>query len=115
VISAAFTPEALPRLSTIACWPQTFVRWVASTRARKSVVPPGAAGVIVAKRVQDGIAALPGVAGQGVSVSAGVATFPRDAGDSESLIEAAKAALDRAKSAGAGSVADALPAPGTPA
>jgi diguanylate cyclase (GGDEF)-like protein len=78
------------------------------------LVAPGAAGVIVAKRVQDGIAALPGVAGRGVSVSAGVATFPRDAGDSESLIEAAKAALDRAKSTGAGSVADAVPVPGTP-
>ena len=78
------------------------------------LVAPGAAGVIVAKRVQDGIAALPGVAGRGVSVSAGVATFPRDAGDVQSLIEAAKAALDRAKSTGAGSVADALPVPGTP-
>ena len=78
------------------------------------LVAPGAAGVIVAKRVQDGIAALPGVAGRGVSVSAGVATFPRDAGDAESLIEAAKAALDRAKSNGAGSVADAVPVPGTP-
>ena len=78
------------------------------------LVAPGAAGVIVAKRVQDGIAALPGVAGRGVSVSAGVASFPRDAGDVQSLIEAAKAALDRAKSTGAGSVADALPVPGTP-
>jgi len=79
------------------------------------LIAPGAAGVIVAKRVQDGIAALPGAAGHGVSVSAGVATFPRDAGDAESLIEAAKAALGRAKSTGAGSVADAVPAPGTPA
>src|SRR4051794_30106650 len=78
------------------------------------LVAPGAAGVLVAKRVQDGIAALPGVAGRGVSVSAGVATFPRDAGDAEALIEAAKAALDRAKSTGAGSVADAVPVPGTP-
>jgi diguanylate cyclase (GGDEF)-like protein len=78
------------------------------------LVAPGAAGVIVAKRVQDGIAALPGVAGRGVTVSAGVATFPRDAGDAESLIDAAKAALDRAKSNGAGSVADAVPVPGTP-
>ena len=78
------------------------------------LIAPGAAGVIVAKRVQDGIAALPGVAGRGVSVSAGVATFPRDAGGAEALIEAAKAALDRAKSAGAGSVAGAVPVPGTP-
>ena len=58
--------------------------------------PPGdwAAG-------ERGIAALPGVAGRGVSVSAGVATFPRDAGDATGLIEAAKAALDRARSSGA--------------
>jgi diguanylate cyclase (GGDEF)-like protein len=78
------------------------------------LIAPGAAGVIVAKRVQDGIAALPGVAGRGVSVSAGVATFPRDGGDAESLIAAANAALDRAKSEGAGTVADAEAVPGTP-
>ena len=79
------------------------------------LIAPGAAGVVVAKRVQDGIAALPSVAGRGVSVSAGVATFPRDAGDAESLIAAATAALERAKSTGAGSVAGAEPVPGTPA
>ena len=44
------------------------------------LVAPGSAGVIVAKRVQDGIAALPGVAGRGVSVSAGVARFPSGCG-----------------------------------
>lgn len=78
------------------------------------LVAPGAAGVIVAKRVQDGIAALPTDDGRGVSVSAGVATFPRDGGDVESLIAAANAALERAKSTGHGSVADAEPVPGTP-
>ena len=79
------------------------------------LIAPGAAGVVVAKRVQDGIAALPTVAGRGVSVSAGVATFPRDAGDAESLITAAMTALERAKSSGAGTVAGAEPVPGTPA
>ena len=79
------------------------------------LVAPGAAGGIVAKRVQDGIAALPGVAGRGVSVSAGVATFPRDGSDAETLIAAANAALERAKSTGAGTVADAEAVPGTPA
>jgi diguanylate cyclase (GGDEF)-like protein len=79
------------------------------------LIAPGAAGVVVAKRVQDGIAALPTVAGRGVSVSAGVATFPRDAGDAEGLIAAANAALERAKSTGAGAVAGADPVPGTPA
>ena len=71
------------------------------------LVAPGAAGAVVAKRVQDGIAALPAVAGRGVSVSAGVARFPTDAGDAESLIAAATEALTRAKDAGSGSVAGA--------
>lgn len=71
------------------------------------LVAPGAAGAVVAKRVQDGIAALPAVAGRAVSVSAGVARFPADAGDVESLIAAATEALMRAKDAGSGSVAGA--------
>jgi diguanylate cyclase (GGDEF)-like protein len=71
------------------------------------LVAPGAAGAVVAKRVQDGIAALPAVAGRQVSVSAGVARFPADAGDAESLIAAATEALTRAKDTGSGSVAGA--------
>lgn len=71
------------------------------------LVAPGSAGAMVAKRVQDGIAALPVVAGRTVSVSAGVARFPVDGGDAEALIAAATEALTRAKDAGAGSVAGA--------
>ncbi len=71
------------------------------------LVAPGSAGAMVARRVQDGIAALPAVAGRNVSVSAGVVRFPIDGGDSESLIAAATATLERAKTAGAGSVAEA--------
>ncbi len=71
------------------------------------LVAPGAAGAVVARRVQEGIAALPAVAGRGVSVSAGVARFPEDGGDAESLIAAATDALTRAKDAGSGSVAGA--------
>lgn len=70
------------------------------------LVAPGSAGAVVARRVQDGIAALPAVAGRIVSVSAGVARFPADGADSESLIAAAMAALEQAKTAGAGSVAE---------
>lgn len=70
------------------------------------LVAPGAAGGMVARRILDGIAALPAVAGRGVSVSAGVARFPADGTDSESLIAAATDALTRAKGAGAGSVAE---------
>jgi diguanylate cyclase (GGDEF)-like protein len=71
------------------------------------LVAPGAAGAVVAKRVQEGIAALPAVAGRAVSVSAGVARFPEDGSDAESLIAAATDALSRAKDAGSGSVAGA--------
>jgi diguanylate cyclase (GGDEF)-like protein len=70
------------------------------------LVAPGSAGAMVARRVQDGIAALPAVAGRTVSVSAGVARFPSDGTDSESLIAAATSALDRAKASGAGTVAE---------
>jgi diguanylate cyclase (GGDEF)-like protein len=70
------------------------------------LVAPGSAGGMVARRVLEGIAALPAVAGRNVSVSAGVARFPADGTDSESLIAAATEALARARDAGEGSVAE---------
>jgi diguanylate cyclase (GGDEF)-like protein len=70
------------------------------------LVAPGSAGGMVARRVQDGIGALPAVGGKAVSLSVGVATFPADGSDSEALIAAAMAALGRAKEAGVGSVAE---------
>ena len=70
------------------------------------MVAPGSAGGTVARRVIDGIAALPAVAGRTVSISAGVALFPTDGTDSESLIQAATEALARARAEGAGSVAE---------
>jgi diguanylate cyclase (GGDEF)-like protein len=70
------------------------------------LVAPGAAGGMVARRVMAGIAALPAVAGRTVSVSAGVARFPVDGADSDSLIAAATEALTRARGEGAGSVAE---------
>jgi len=73
------------------------------------LVAPGSAGALVARRVLDGITALPAVAGRTVSVSAGVALFPKDGSDSAALIAAATAALARAKGTGAGSVAAAEP------
>jgi diguanylate cyclase (GGDEF)-like protein len=69
------------------------------------LIAPGSAGVTVAQRVLDGIAALPAVAGQTVSVSAGVANFPADGTDSASLIAAVTEALDRARTGGGGNVA----------
>jgi diguanylate cyclase (GGDEF)-like protein len=71
------------------------------------LVAPGSAGAMVARRVQEGIAALPVVAGRSVSVSVGIARFPADGGDTETLIAAATEALSRAKESGAGSVAGA--------
>jgi diguanylate cyclase (GGDEF)-like protein len=70
------------------------------------LVAPGSAGATVAKRVIDGIAALPAVAGKQMSVSAGVARFPADGGDSETLIAAATAALVLAQGSGPGFVAE---------
>ena len=60
------------------------------------LIAPGSAGLTVAQRVLDGIAALPAVAGQTVSVSAGVATFPADGADADALIASVTEALDRA-------------------
>jgi diguanylate cyclase (GGDEF)-like protein len=70
------------------------------------LVAPGSAGGMVARRVLEGISALPPMAGRNVSVSAGVARFPAEGTDSESLIAAATAALARARDKGAGSVAE---------
>jgi len=70
------------------------------------LVAPGVAGAVVARRVQEGVAALPAVAGRVVSVSVGVASFPADGSDAESLIAAATAALDRARDSGSGSVVE---------
>lgn len=70
------------------------------------LVAPGSAGATVARRVIDGIAVLPAVAGKQISVSAGVARFPTDGGDAETLIAAATAALVLAQGAGPGFVAE---------
>jgi diguanylate cyclase (GGDEF)-like protein len=68
------------------------------------LVAPGSAGQTVARRVLDGIAALPEIGGRRVSVSAGVARFPADGTDGEAIVAAAQAALERARSEGRGSL-----------
>ena len=45
------------------------------------LVAPGSAGAMVARRILDGIAALPAVGGRQITVSAGVARFPVDGTD----------------------------------
>lgn len=69
------------------------------------LIAPGSAGLTVARRVLEGIAALPATGGRPVSVSAGVARFPIDAADPRDLVAAARAALDEARTAGIGGIA----------
>ena len=69
------------------------------------LVAPGSAGMTVAHRVLEGITALPAIAGRPISVSAGVARFPTDGSDTETLIAAASDALARARETGRGRVA----------
>ena len=69
------------------------------------LVAPGSAGMTVAHRVLEGITALPTIAGRPITVSAGVARFPVDGTDAESLIAAASDALGRARENGRGRVA----------
>jgi diguanylate cyclase (GGDEF)-like protein len=69
------------------------------------LVAPGSAGATVARRVMDGIAALPPVDGRQISVSAGVARFPGDGTDADGLIAVATEGLAQARAEGRGSVA----------
>jgi diguanylate cyclase (GGDEF)-like protein len=69
------------------------------------LVAPGAAGLIVAQRVLDAVAARPAIAGRSYSVSAGVARFPSDGASPDELVGAAEAALRTAKSSGPGTLA----------
>ena len=61
------------------------------------LVAPGDAGATVAQRVLDSVRGLPAVAGRQISVTAGVARFPSDGADAETVVGAARAALDRAR------------------
>ena len=69
------------------------------------LVAPGSAGMMVAQRIVAAIAAQPPVAGRPISVSAGVARFPSDASDVETLIAAAKDGLAKARAEGRGTAA----------
>jgi diguanylate cyclase (GGDEF)-like protein len=68
------------------------------------LVAPGSAGAMVARRVLDGIGDLPAVGGRPVRVAAGVARFPTDGTDAESILAAAQAALERSRTGGRGQV-----------
>ncbi|MEO5964112.1 MAG: GGDEF domain-containing protein [Candidatus Limnocylindrales bacterium] len=86
--------RALREVAAVLAETVRLVDTVARTGADEFVlIAPGSAGVLVAKRVIEGIARLEAVDGHAVSVSAGVARFPQDGTDGPSLIEAARAAL----------------------
>ncbi len=68
------------------------------------VVAPGSAGSVVAKRVLEGIAALPPVGGRVISISAGIARFPTDGADTQALIASATEALAQARNGRHGAV-----------
>ena len=86
--------KALREVAAVLAETVRLVDTVARTGADEFVlVAPGSAGVLVAKRVLDGIAKLEAGEGGAITVSAGVARFPQDGTDAASLIEAARAAL----------------------
>jgi diguanylate cyclase (GGDEF)-like protein len=65
-----------------------------------AVVAPGAGGPSVAQRVLEGVRSLPPIEGTKVTISAGVARFPRDGASADELLAAATDALHRAKATG---------------
>ncbi|MFH1474849.1 MAG: GGDEF domain-containing protein, partial [Chloroflexota bacterium] len=70
------------------------------------VVAPGSGGVVVADRILRAIEALGPVDGNAVTVSAGVARFPADGTSADELLENALAALESARAAGVGAIAE---------
>src|SRR4051794_16390910 len=57
------------------------------------IVAPGSAGATVAQRVLDGVAAMPMAGATRVTVTAGIARFPVDGADAESVLAAAQTSL----------------------
>jgi diguanylate cyclase (GGDEF)-like protein len=72
------------------------------------IVAPGSGGMTVATRVREALAGLGEVEGRRPSVSAGVARFPVDGTSGDALLASALDALDAARAAGHGSVAEAI-------
>lgn len=73
------------------------------------LVAPGPDGLIVVERLVRGIAALPAIDGNPLSVSAGIANFPLDGRTPDELLEVAEHAVQTARLAGGDRVAT-LPA-----
>jgi diguanylate cyclase (GGDEF)-like protein len=69
------------------------------------VVAPGSAGPVVARRVVEAVTAIAGASERGLSVSAGLAEFPRDGTSADELLAVARPALNEARAGGPGRVA----------
>jgi diguanylate cyclase (GGDEF)-like protein len=69
------------------------------------LIAPGSAGLTVARRVLDAVAALEPVGDHVITVSAGVARFPVDGTSGEELLASAEAALGQARAAAPGTIA----------
>ena len=70
------------------------------------LVAPGSAGGMVAQRIVAGIERIGPVGGRAVTASIGVARFPADGTDVETLVASAMGALAQAKTAGPGTVTE---------
>jgi diguanylate cyclase (GGDEF)-like protein len=99
-IGARAGDRALREVAAVLAETVRLVDTVARTGADEFVlVAPGSAGVLVAKRVLEGISKLEAFDGHALTVSAGVARFPQDGTDVASLLEAARTALEAAERA----------------
>jgi diguanylate cyclase (GGDEF)-like protein len=99
--------EVLRRVASVLADTVRMVDTVARTGGDEFVVvAAGSAGVTVARRVLNGIASLEAIEGHPVTISAGIARFPQDGSDAESLLAAARAALSR--SSGNASISEAV-------
>ncbi len=86
--------HVLRQVATVLAESVRLVDTIARTGGDEFVlVAPGSAGVTVARRVMDGIAKLDAVGDHSISVSAGIARFPQDGADAESLLATARTAL----------------------
>jgi GGDEF domain-containing protein len=76
------------------------------------IVAPGAKGTTVARRIVDAVAARAMAGERRCTVSAGQARFPVDGTTSDDLIQAATEALQAARAAGPGTLAEATESAG---
>ena len=93
--------EALRRVAQILAESVRLVDTVARFGNEQFIlVAPGPDGLVVTERLVRGIAAMPTVDGEAISVSAGIAGFPLDGRTPDELLVVAEKAMDMARQAG---------------